>query len=70
MNGYPEVLFQIMDGRYHSDPDRSICLCVEEKIEQAKKWLKEWPDAVIVKVTKTDELSEDGLPIYGNEEIV
>jgi hypothetical protein len=67
---YPPSLFMVMDGRQRHDPDRAMCLVVEDSLKEAKSWLKEFGDAVVVETKRTDEIDDKGRPIYSEGEIV
>ena len=47
---FPEVIYLIYDGRYHSDPDRAMVLESCTTKSEAMESLKHWPsDSVLVK---------------------
>jgi hypothetical protein len=63
-------LYMVMDGRERYGSDRAVCLVVEETLEEAKKWLEEFGDAVVVETKFTGQVDEQGRPIYGEGVIV
>lgn len=60
----------VMDGRARTEIDNANVFVVEEKIDAAKKWIKDAGDSVIIKVEFTGKFTEEGQPMYSQGEIV
>jgi hypothetical protein len=56
-------VYLLFDGRYHSDPDRAICLEMCESLSEARESINDYGDAVIVQF-------DDNKGVLENEKII
>lgn len=64
-----QIDYALYDGRYLTDPDRTICYTFCDTLKEARRERRDYgDDTVIVKCTK--RVSGDGLQVIINEEIV